>query len=130
MPDLGTMLLVEDDRVDVESTQRAIRIYRVEERLTVVRDGAETVKSKFGIGVETDRKVTPPPASIRSDLQLPKHPELVPRRCIRSDSRIAQLPLVILTSCQERRDPIGGIARARDSLEREQLHSDEFHGPG
>ncbi len=41
MPDLGTMLLVEDDRVDVESTQRAIRIYRVEERLTVVRDGAD-----------------------------------------------------------------------------------------
>ena len=126
MSNSRTILLVEDNPDDVELTQRAFRINRIMNGLTVVRDGAEAVEFLFGTGAYADRDVTQQPAVILLDLKLPKLSGLEVLQRIRADSRTAMLPVVILTSSKEDRDLIEGYRLGANSYVRKPVDFAEF----
>ena len=63
------ILLVEDDRVDVMTVQRALRRNRISNPLYVARTGLDALAMLRGDGVPA---ISPPPALILLDLNLPK----------------------------------------------------------
>jgi two-component system, response regulator len=126
MSNSRTILLVEDNPDDVELTQRAFRINRIMNGLTVVRDGAEAVDYLFGTGSYAERDVALQPAVILLDLKLPKLSGLEVLQRIRADARTAMLPVVILTSSKEDRDLIEGYRLGANSYVRKPVDFAEF----
>ena len=126
MSNARTILLVEDNPDDVELTQRAFRINRIVNGLTVVRDGVEAVDFLFATGAHAHRDVTQQPAVILLDLKLPKMSGLEVLQRIRADSRTAMLPVVILTSSKEDRDLIEGYRLGANSYVRKPVDFTEF----
>ena len=70
MPDKDAgILLVEDDRVDIMTVQRALKKIDVSNPLFIARTGVEALEMLRGDGVP---KIDPPPSLILLDLNLPK----------------------------------------------------------
>ena len=67
MNDNGGILLVEDDRVDVMTVQRALSKHKIENPLYVARTATDALAMLRGEGVG---KIDPPPALILLDLNL------------------------------------------------------------
>ena len=121
-----SILLVEDNPDDVELTQRAFRINRIMNPLTVARDGAEAVDFLFGTGAFTGRDLTNQPAVILLDLKMPKLSGLEVLQRIRADQRTAMLPVVILTSSKEDKDLVEGYRLGANSYVRKPVDFAEF----
>jgi len=99
-----TILLVEDNRDDVDLTLRALKKANIANEVEVAADGAEALDylfSKCGYG---EPKRAPCPAVVLLDLKLPKVDGLEVLRRLRADERTKLLPVVILTSSREERD--------------------------
>ncbi len=101
------ILLVEDNPDDVELTLRAFERHRLANRMHVARDGQEALDYLFGadcgaaVAGAGERRL---PRVILLDLKLPKVDGLEVLRAIRSDTVLARVPVVILTSSREERD--------------------------
>jgi two-component system response regulator len=98
-----TILLVEDNRDDVELTLRAFAKNGLANEVIVARDGAEALDRLFGTGIH-ERNDAPAPDVVLLDLNLPKVDGLEVLRRIRGADRTRRLPVVILTSSTEERD--------------------------
>ena len=85
------ILLVEDDRVDVMSVQRAFKKSGVGNPLHVARTALDAL-------------AMPPPALILLDLNLPKMSGIEFLKEIRADPRLEELRVIVLTSSNEPRD--------------------------
>lgn len=96
-----TILLVEDNRSDIELTKRAFAMNRIENDLAIAEDGQEALDYLC-----SDAHVQP--ALVLMDLKLPRISGLDILRQIRADSRTRRIPVVILTSSQEERDIAAG----------------------
>lgn len=96
------ILLVEDNPDDVEL---ALRSLRRENRVVVVRDGAEALDFLQG-----DENPAQMPSVILLDLNLPKIGGLEVLRRLRADQRTRDLPVLILSASEEKRD----IAESQD----------------
>ena len=94
------ILLVEDNENDEILTVRALKKARVANTIDVARDGAEAVDYLFGDGAE-EREL---PQLVLLDLKLPKLNGVDVLRRIRSEPRTRKLPVVVLTSSDEKRD--------------------------
>ncbi|HUE04924.1 MAG TPA: response regulator [Bryobacteraceae bacterium] len=103
-----TILLVEDNPSDVELTRRAFARSHVANELVVVEDGQEALDYIFGSGKYAGRDVSVWPGVVLLDLKLPKVPGLEVLRSIRADPRTRRMPVVILTSSNERQDLAAG----------------------
>lgn len=98
------ILLVEDNRDDVELTLRALKKNNVTNRVTVVQDGAEALEYLFGTDRYAARSVSGPPKVVLLDLKLPLVSGIeVLRRC-KADERTRSIPIVVLTSSREEPD--------------------------
>ena len=95
------ILLIEDDRVDVMTVQRALRQNRIENPLCVARTATDALAMLRGDGVE---KIAPPPALILLDLNLPKMSGIEFLKELRGDPRLCDLPVIVLTSSNEPND--------------------------
>ncbi len=98
------VLLVEDNRDDVELTLRALRRHSVANRVIVVRDGAEALDFLFCRGAHAGRAREDDPAVVLLDLKLPKVGGLEVLQAMRADARTHNLPVVVLTSSDEEQD--------------------------
>ena len=65
-----TILLVEDDRVDIMTVQRALKKNQITNPLHVARTGLEALSMLRG--EDGFDKISPPPSLILLDLNLPK----------------------------------------------------------
>src|SRR5262249_41359953 len=105
MPELGRILMVEDDPNDVELTLTALAEYNLANEVVVTRDGAEALDYLFCrgsfAGGDTDN-----PAVLLLDLKLPKVDGLEVLKQIKSDDRLRMIPVVVLTSSREERDMV------------------------
>src|SRR5579884_293497 len=98
------ILLVEDNPNDVELTLRALRKQNLDNKVFVVRDGAEALEFIFASGAYASRKVEAKPKVVFLDLKLPKVDGIEVLRRVKADERTRAIPVVMLTSSQEERD--------------------------
>lgn len=98
------ILLVEDDRHDVELTLRAFRKVNITNVVHVVRDGAEALDFLFSAGPHEGRTNQPLPGVILLDLNLPKVSGIEVLRKIKADARMRKIPVIVLTVSNDESD--------------------------
>ena len=95
------ILLVEDDRVDIMTVQRAMKKIDISNPLHVARTGVEALGMLRGDGFP---KIEPNPSLILLDLNLPKMGGIEFLKELRADPDLKSLPVIVLTSSNEPRD--------------------------
>ncbi len=99
------ILLVEDDRMDVELTLNALSENNITNDVIVARDGAEALDYLFRRGAYASRS-DHDPLLILLDLKLPKVDGLEVLDQLKRDERMRALPVVMLTSSNEEKDVV------------------------
>jgi len=97
-----TILLIEDDRVDIMTVQRALKKNAISNPLHIARTGLEALNLLRGEGGH--EKMTPPPALILLDLNLPKMSGIEFLHELRGDPELKDLRIIVLTSSNEPKD--------------------------
>lgn len=97
----AVILLVEDDRVDVMTVQRALEINNISNPLYVARTGVEALGMLRGDGFH---RIEPTPSLVLLDLNLPKMGGIELLKELRADPEFHSLPVIVLTSSNEPRD--------------------------
>ena len=95
------ILLVEDNPGDVDLTKEALLDAKVHNRLHVVDDGAKAIDFLFKKG---DYAGVPRPDIILLDLNLPKKDGRQVLAKVKAEPRLADIPVVILTTSQAEED--------------------------
>lgn len=98
------ILLVEDNRMDVELTLDAFHEARLMNNIQVASNGQAALDYLFGRGQFADRTQYPLPDLILLDLKLPGIDGFEVLRQIKSAPILKRLPVVILTSSKEEGD--------------------------
>jgi CheY-like chemotaxis protein len=97
----NVILLVEDDRVDIMTVQRALKKIDVSNPLYIARTGVEALAMLRGDGVPA---IEPAPSLILLDLNLPKMGGIEFLKELRDDPVLRSLHVIVLTSSNEPRD--------------------------
>jgi CheY-like chemotaxis protein len=98
------ILLVEDNRMDIELTLDAFKESRLMNEIFVVKNGVEALDYIFGRGKYENRTTYPFPNLVLLDLKLPGVDGFEVLRQIKSTPLLKRLPVVILTSSKEEGD--------------------------
>lgn len=102
--ELVEILLIEDNRDDVDLTLHAFRRMKISNRVQVVSDGAEAIDFLFRRGRYAQRPMSGQPQLILLDLNLPKIGGLEVLRRVKGDERTRTIPVIVLTNSQRDRD--------------------------
>lgn len=100
----GLVLLVEDNRMDVELTLEAFREAGFQSRIEVAFNGEEALDYLFGRGGFADRGAYPLPDLILLDLKMPGVDGFEVLRQVKAAPGLRRIPVTILTSSQEEGD--------------------------
>ncbi len=98
-----SILLVDDDKKDVELVLAAFSEIDLDKKVITVRDGEEALDYIFKRGKYKGR-TNGAPRFIILDLKMPKVSGLEVLSAIKSDKKTKKIPVVILTSSREVRD--------------------------
>ena len=98
------ILLVEDNRMDVELTLDAFREVRLGHRVEVAGNGQQALDYLRGCGVYADRQRFPLPDLILLDLKMPGIDGFEVLRRVKAEPRLKRIPVVVLTSSMEEGD--------------------------
>ena len=101
---MSDLLLVEDNLNDVVVALRAFRLHGLDHRVKVLRDGAEALDYLSGEGLESEHDTPPVPKVILLDLRMPRIDGRAVLRQIRSDARLKDVPIVVVSSSQAETD--------------------------
>ena len=104
------ILLVEDDAAHYEIVRRNFETSRLANRLVWVEDGQQALDYLGRKGKFNDADKYPMPNIVLLDLRLPKVDGLEVLKSIKSDPKLNDLPVVILTTSSSEAD----MARAYD----------------
>ncbi len=97
-----SILLIEDDRVDIMTVQRALQKNNISNPLHIARTGHQALDMLRGSnGVE---RINPLPALILLDLNLPKMSGIEFLQTLRKDPELKSLRIIVLTSSNEPKD--------------------------
>jgi len=102
---LKPILLVEDDKRDLELTLVALERSQLANEVIVVRDGAQALDYLLREGEFANRDEGNP-AVVLLDLKLPKVNGLEVLQKVRATPSLRSMPVVMLTSSQEESDVI------------------------
>ena len=98
-----TILLVEDDDVDIMNVQRAFKKSHMSNPLHVVNNGVEALAALRGDGVPA---ITPQPKIILLDLNMPKMNGIEFLTELRADPKLKTISVFILTTSDDDRDKV------------------------
>ena len=104
MNKLAHILLIEDNRMDVELTLDAFHEAKLLNTIHVASNGQEALDYLFGHGQYADRNAFPLPNLILLDLKLPGIDGFEVLRQLKSTPILKRLPVIILTSSKEEGD--------------------------
>jgi DNA-binding response OmpR family regulator len=107
MNDRKRILLVEDDRKDVELTLTGLAEYNLANEVVVTRDGEEALDYLHRRS-NHQKRANGNPAVMLLDLKLPKVNGFEVLERVRADENLKMIPVVILTSSHEERDLVKG----------------------
>lgn len=105
MIEVRPILLVEDDRKDVELTLAAFSESNINNEILVVRDGVEALDYLYRRGKYAAR-ADGHPLVILLDLKLPRLDGIQVLQNLKADSQLKSIPVVMLTSSREERDVV------------------------
>ncbi|HEX3822631.1 MAG TPA: response regulator [Candidatus Sulfotelmatobacter sp.] len=120
------ILLVEDNRDDLELTMHALRKEHMVNHIHIARDGEEALDFLFCAGPHEDRSFERPPKLVLLDLKLPKVDGLEVLRRMKGDPRTQAIPVVILTSSKEERDLVRGYGLGANSYIQKPVDFQQF----
>jgi len=120
------ILLVEDNKDDVELTLHALRKENLANNIHVARDGEEALEFMFCNGTHAARSFDHPPRLILLDLKLPKLDGMEVLKRLKADPRTKTIPVVILTSSKEERDLVNGYNLGANSYIQKPVDFDQF----
>lgn len=100
---LKPILLVEDDKRDLELTLLALERSQLANDVVITRDGAQALDYLLRQG-EYARRAEGNPAVVLLDLKLPKVNGLEVLTTVRASETLRAVPVVMLTSSQEESD--------------------------
>lgn len=98
------ILLVEDNKNDAELTLMALEEFKLSNRIVWLKNGKQALDFLFGEGEYEGRNINQKPRIILLDLKMPKVDGIEVLRKIRSEPKIKNIPVTILTSSKEDRD--------------------------
>lgn len=96
------ILLVEDDRVDAMTVQRALKELKVMNRLDVAGDGEE------GLAFLRD-PANERPCIILLDLNMPRMNGIEFLEAVKQDQALKRIPVVVLTASREEQDKVNSF---------------------
>ncbi len=102
----ATILLVEDNAMDVELIIDAFKEARLGNKIQVARNGKEALEFLFGKGKYADRKQYPLPDIVLLDLKMPGIDGHEVLKRIKVAEKLKRLPVIILTSSRDEGDRI------------------------
>lgn len=95
-----TILLVEDDEVDVMTVKRAFAKANITNKLFVAQNGVEALELLRTDGIPASRRL------VLLDLNMPRMNGIELLREIRKDPALASLTVIVLTTSNEDRDRV------------------------
>lgn len=104
------ILLAEDDPAHAEIVRRNMEISRIANRLEHVEDGQAALDYLYRRNGYADPERAPRPGLILLDLRMPKVDGLEVLKAVKSDSDLARIPVVVLTTSAAEMD----VAKAYD----------------
>ncbi|RAU83634.1 response regulator [Pontibacter arcticus] len=96
-----TILLVEDDYLDIMNVERELKRIDLKHPLHVARNGREALDMLRGDGFP---KITPAPSVILLDINMPKMNGLEFLTELRHDPEFSHIPVFIMTTSNEETD--------------------------
>jgi two-component system response regulator len=120
------ILLVEDNKDDVELTLMAFNQARITNPVVVAKDGVEALEYLLGEGSHSGRDTHEQPVVVLLDLKLPRLGGLEVLERIRHDDRTKYIPVVILTTSTEQDDMIKAGDLHANSYVRKPVDFDTF----
>jgi CheY-like chemotaxis protein len=120
------ILLVEDNRDDVELTLMAFGKARITNTVIVCKDGVDALEYLFGTGSHAGRDTREQPVVVLLDLKLPRLGGLEVLERLRGDERTRYIPVVILTTSTEQDDVIKAGDLHANSYVRKPVDFDTF----
>ena len=120
------ILLVEDNRMDVELTLDAFEQVHLANQITVAANGQEALDYLFGRHDYADRQRHPLPDLILLDLKLPGIDGHEVLRRIKKAPSLKRIPVIILTSSREEGDRELGYDEGANSYLVKPVSFDEF----
>ncbi|MCR9294746.1 MAG: response regulator [bacterium] len=117
------IMLIEDSLVDARLTIESLKHCGIHHRLSLFRDGAESVEFLHKRGVFAR---APKPDVILLDLFLPDAQGVDILRQLRSDPEIANIPVVVLTSSDDNTDQSECEKLGVSSYIRKPFNEDKF----
>lgn len=120
------ILLVEDNRDDVELTLMAFEQAHITNPVVVAKDGVEALEYLFSEGKHAGRDARDCPVVVLLDLKLPRVGGLEVLERVRQDERTKTIPVVILTTSTEQDDMIRAGTLHANSYVRKPVDFDTF----
>ena len=102
--EFATILLVEDNPMDIELTLDAFREARLRNEIEVVETGEDAVRYLLGEGEYADRQAHPLPDLVLLDLKLPGMSGHDVLQRVKKTPKIKRIPVIVLTSSKEEGD--------------------------
>lgn len=118
------ILLVDDNRDEVDVALRALQQAGLDAPVEVARDGLEALEA---LGLEAPHAAPPPPRVVFLDLKMPRVDGWEVLRRIRENPRTSDLPVVVLSSSDRREDIARSYALGANSF---LLKRFDRRGPG
>jgi CheY-like chemotaxis protein len=101
-----SILLVEDDEVDIKNVKRAFQKNKILNPLYIANNGLEALSMLKGNKEEGIEKMDPAPKMILLDLNMPKMGGIEFLEIIRNDPELRMISVFVMTTSDEESDKI------------------------